>query len=58
MKTGENERTPVPVEVGAMNDMFAEIMSGLTEGQEVVVGMTKDPNDPSMGGPGIIIRRY
>jgi HlyD family secretion protein len=59
VKTGENERTPVPVEVGAMNDMFAEIMSGLTEGQEVVVGMTKDPNDPSMGGPGmVILRRY
>ncbi|MGI6662287.1 MAG: HlyD family efflux transporter periplasmic adaptor subunit [Bacillota bacterium] len=59
VKTGENERTPVPVEVGAMNDMFAEIISGLTEGQEVVVGMTKDPNDPSMGGrPGMVIRRY
>jgi len=57
VKTGENERTPVQVEVDAMNDMYAEIISGLTEGQEVVVGMTKDPNDPSMGGRTGVIRR-
>ena len=33
-----------------MNDMYAEILSGLTEGQEVVVAMSKDPEKDGGGG--------
>ncbi len=40
-----NSRKPVEIEIGAMNDMYAEILSGLEEGQEVVVAMSKDPED-------------
>jgi HlyD family secretion protein len=50
-----NSRKPVEVEVGAMNDMYAEILSGLEEGQEVVVAMSKDPEE---GGGGRIIYGY
>lgn len=46
----EKDRLPVEVQVGAMNDQVAEIISGLTEGQEVVVGMTKQQDEPSKGG--------
>ncbi|MGE5580648.1 MAG: efflux RND transporter periplasmic adaptor subunit [Bacillota bacterium] len=49
----DDERVPVEVEVGAMNDMFAEVISGLTEGQEVVVGMTKQQEE---GRPGVPIK--
>jgi len=42
------ERKPVEVQVGLMNDQFAEVISGLSEGQEVVVGMTKE--EPKPGG--------
>lgn len=48
-----DRRVPVEVEVGVMNDMFAEVVSGLTEGQQVVVGMTKQQED---GRPGVPIR--
>lgn len=49
LKDGK-DRKPVEVEVGSMNDMFAEIISGLEPGQEVVIGMTKeDPNNPGGG---------
>ncbi len=49
LKDEKGGRVPVEVKVGAMNDTFAEIIEGVTEGQEVVVGMSKeDPN----GGPG------
>ncbi len=44
-----NSRKPVEIEVGTMNDMFAEILSGLEEGQEVVVAMSKDP-EKDQGG--------
>jgi len=47
-----NTRKPVEVEVGAMNEIYAEILSGLEEGQEVVVAMSKDP-DQAGGGGGI-----
>ncbi len=40
LKDGK-ERKPVEIQVGVMNDKFAEIVQGLGEGQEVVVGMTK-----------------
>jgi multidrug efflux pump subunit AcrA (membrane-fusion protein) len=40
LKEGK-DRKPVEIQVGAMNDKYAEIIQGLTEGQEVVVGMTK-----------------
>ncbi len=46
LKEGE-QRTPVEVQVGIMNDTFAEIISGLDAGQEVVVGYSSDPNDPN-----------
>ena len=49
----EDDRVAVEVEVGAMNDMYAEILSGLTEGQEVVVGMTKGQEE---GRPGVPIK--
>lgn len=42
VKSGKDQRTAVEVEIGLMNDTFAEVLSGLTEGQEVVVGMTKE----------------
>ena len=49
LKDGKN-RKPVQVEVGSMNDMYAEIISGLEPGQEVVIGMTReDPNNPGGG---------
>ena len=48
-----NDRKPVEVEVGSMNDMFAEIISGLEPGQEVVIGMTKEDPDGPGGGGGI-----
>ena len=57
VKTGDEERTPVQIEVGLMNDMYAEVLSGLTEGQEVVVGMTKDPESAG-GGPGMVRRIF
>lgn len=40
LKDGKDRR-PVEVQIGVMNDRFAEIVTGLAEGQEVVVGMTK-----------------
>ncbi|HHY69390.1 MAG TPA: HlyD family efflux transporter periplasmic adaptor subunit [Bacillota bacterium] len=40
VKDGD-QRKPVEVEIGAMNYMYAEIISGLSEGQEVVVAMSK-----------------
>jgi len=46
----DNTRKPVEIEVGAMNDMYAEILSGLEEGQEVVVAMSKDPEGEGGGG--------
>ena len=52
---GEKDRLPVEVQVGAMNDQFAEVLGGLTEGQEVVVGMTKQQDQPSKGSPVISI---
>ncbi len=48
----DGKRVPVEIKVGLMNDTFAEIIEGLSEGQEVVVGMSKEePN-----GAGGIIR--
>jgi multidrug efflux pump subunit AcrA (membrane-fusion protein) len=49
IKDGDS-RKPVELEVGAMNDMYAEILSGLEEGQEVVVAMSKDPEEGGGGG--------
>lgn len=43
------DRKPVEIQVGVMNDMFAEVLDGLTEGEEVVVGMSKDPMDHGGG---------
>lgn len=40
--TEGNEVEIVEIEVGLMNDMFVEILSGLEEGQLVVTGSTKD----------------
>ncbi len=37
-----NEVEAVEIEVGLMNDMFVEVLSGLEEGQLVVTGSTKD----------------
>jgi len=45
-----NSRKPIEIEIGVMNDMYAEILSGLTEGQEVVVAMSKDPEKDGGGG--------
>lgn len=39
---GENEVEIVEIEVGLMNDMYVEVLSGLEEGQLVVTGSTKD----------------
>jgi HlyD family secretion protein len=39
---GENEVEAVEIEVGLMNDMYVEVLSGLEEGQLVVTGSTKD----------------
>jgi RND family efflux transporter MFP subunit len=39
---GENEVEVVEIEVGLMNDMYVEVLSGLEEGQLVVTGSTKD----------------
>lgn len=50
-----NARKPVEIEIGVMNDMHAEILSGLTEGQEVVVAMSKDPENGQKGGRDIRI---
>ncbi|HHY17022.1 MAG TPA: efflux RND transporter periplasmic adaptor subunit, partial [Firmicutes bacterium] len=50
-----NARKPVEIEIGVMNDMHAEILSGLTEGQEVVVAMSKDPENEQKGGRDIRI---
>lgn len=47
----KDKRVAVEVEVGSMNDTYAEILSGLEEGQEVVVGMTKQQD-----GSGVTIR--
>jgi len=43
------ERKPVEIKIGLMNDRYAEILEGLTEGQEVVVGMTKEPTKQTGG---------
>ncbi len=48
MKDGK-DRKPVEVRIGLMNDRFAEILEGISEGQEVVVGMSKQPSDPGGG---------
>jgi HlyD family secretion protein len=48
---GKNQRSPVEVEVGAMNDTYAEILSGLEEGDVVVVGMTKETDSPGSMRP-------
>lgn len=40
--TEGNEVEIVEIEVGLMNDMFVEVLSGLEEGQLVVTGSTKD----------------
>lgn len=46
------ERKPIPVKVGLMNDMVFEVLAGLTEGQEVVTGMTKEqPGQPGGSQP-------
>ncbi len=45
VRNGDKEVVPTEVEIGAMNDQFAEIMSGLSEGQEVVVGSTKTEDE-------------
>jgi multidrug efflux pump subunit AcrA (membrane-fusion protein) len=47
----KDKRVAVEVEVGSMNETYAEILSGLEEGQEVVVGMTKQQD-----GSGVTIR--
>lgn len=47
-----NSRKPVEIEIGLMNDMHAEILSGLEEGQEVVVAMSKDPEKDQGGRSG------
>ncbi len=47
----DDGRVAVEVEVGVMNDMYAEVLSGLTEGQEVVVGMTKQQDGDGSGRP-------
>ena len=39
-----------------MNDMYAEIISGLNEGDMVVVGMTRTPEDETYPGGGGSIR--
>ena len=39
---GENEVEAVEIEVGLMNDLYVEVLSGLEEGQLVVTGSTKD----------------
>ena len=56
LKEGK-DRKPVEVQVGIMNDRFAEIVQGLTEGQEVVVGMTKQqtPTQPKTSAPAVKI---
>ncbi len=48
IKDGDS-RKPIEIEIGVMNDMYAEILSGLTEGQEVVVAMSKDPEKDEEG---------
>lgn len=49
------ERRPVPVKVGLMNDMVFEVLDGLTEGQEVITGMTKEqPEQQGPTRPGVI----
>jgi HlyD family secretion protein len=48
LKDEKGGRVPVEVQVGVMNDTFAEIIEGVTEGQEVVVGMSKE--QPGQGG--------
>lgn len=54
----EDDRAAVEVQVGAMNDQFAEVLGGLTEGQEVVVGMTKEAEgQPAKGGVAVPIKR-
>ncbi len=47
LKDDKGGRLPVAVQVGAMNDMFAEIIEGVEEGQEVIVGMSKEQPDGS-----------
>lgn len=47
VKEGQ-DRQKVEVKVGSMNDTFAEIIEGLSEGQEVVVGMKK-PDEEKKG---------
>ncbi len=52
------DRKPVEVQVGAMNSTNAEIIQGLTAGQEVVVGMTKQQTQtttPGKGSPSISV---
>ena len=46
------DRKPIQVQIGVMNGTSAEIVQGLSDGQEVVVGMTKrEPqNQPGKGG--------
>lgn len=39
---GENQVETVEIEVGLMNDMYVEVLSGLEEGQLVVTGSTTD----------------
>jgi len=54
----KDKRVAVEVEVGSMNDTYAEILSGLEEGQEVVVGMTKqqDGSGVTMSGAVKVMR--
>jgi len=56
VKEGKGRR-PVPVKVGLMNDTVFEVLEGLTEGQEVVAGMTKEQQPEQPGGlPGVPIK--
>lgn len=49
VKSGDDKRTPVAVEIGMMNDTYAEVLNGLKDGQEVVVGMTKKSDEGKDG---------
>jgi len=46
-KVADNEQTPQQVTIGAMDDQYVEIISGLAEGDAILLNSAVAPNRPS-----------
>jgi multidrug efflux pump subunit AcrA (membrane-fusion protein) len=49
---GDQATTPVEVTIGARDDEYTQITSGLSEGDEVLLGTLSAPSEPEFGPPG------